>query len=108
MVIPPSIDPYSPKNLDLAPDVVAAVLARVGLVDGQDPGGHLRFERRQGPPDPFGPIARPAGSSSTVRRPRGGAAVVVQVSRWDRLKDMTGVLSGFARMALEDPPATPT
>ena len=27
----------------------------------------------------------------------------MQVSRWDRLKDMAGVLSGFVRMAAEGP-----
>ena len=31
------------------------------------------------------------------------ARLIVQVSRWDRLKDMAGVLTGFARMAADGP-----
>src|SRR5436853_87073 len=34
-VIPPSIDPFSPKNQDLAPEVVRAILQHVGLVGGE-------------------------------------------------------------------------
>jgi trehalose synthase len=33
---------------------------------------------------------------SGSRRPRADAPLVVQVSRWDRLKDMAGVLEAFA------------
>src|ERR1039457_5420707 len=35
-------------------------------------------------------------------RPGPGDPVVVQVSRWDRLKDMAGVMSGFASHVLPD------
>ena len=34
------------------------------------------------------------------------ARLVVQVSRWDRLKDMAGVLTGFTRMAADGPTDT--
>src|SRR5207248_4303742 len=30
-IIPPSIDPFSPKNQDLAPEVIRAILQHVGL-----------------------------------------------------------------------------
>lgn len=60
-VIPPSIDPYSAKNRELAPELASDLVHRVGLPSGSD--------------------------------------LVVQVSRWDRLKDMAGVMEGFALMS---------
>src|SRR5205823_792315 len=36
-IIPPSIDPLSPKNQELAPETVRSVLRHVGLVGGRDP-----------------------------------------------------------------------
>ena len=72
-VIPPSLDPFSPKNADLDAGAVEALVHREGLVV-------------EGAPLP------------TDRR------VVLQVSRWDRLKDMAGVLDAFARHLDELPP----
>ena len=95
-IIPPSIDPFAVKNMPLSDDVVTSVLARVGLVAGPDPDGPVRFTRRD-------------GTTGEVRRRRPGellldtapppmdAPLAVQVSRWDRLKDMAGVMEGFAR-----------
>jgi trehalose synthase len=40
--IPPSIDPFSTKNLELDQDTVARVVARVGLVAASDETGPLR------------------------------------------------------------------
>ena len=93
-IIPPSIDPFSSKNVDMTAEDVAAVLRRAGLVDIHD--GHA------------GSITYPCrdGSTGTMREFRGlihgdqivpeDARVVLQVSMWDRLKDMEGVLRGFA------------
>ncbi len=93
-LIPPSIDPYSAKNVDMSPEDVATVLRRTGLLDIRD--GHtgsIAFTSRD-------------GSTSEVRELSGlihggqvvpeQARIVLQVSRWDRLKDMSGVLRGFA------------
>ena len=46
-----------------------------------------------------GTASAPSGltSCATDRRPILRSPVVVQVSRWDRMKDMAGVLDGFAR-----------
>jgi trehalose synthase len=92
-VIAPSLDPFSTKNRPLAPADVEAALRQVGIVSFPSDHGSLQFVRRD-------------GSSGTVRRHPGlavkggpvpaAARVVLQVSRWDRLKDMTGVLTGFA------------
>jgi trehalose synthase len=64
-VIPPSLDPFSPKNTDLDDSEVARLVHRDGLVV-------------EGAPLPT------------------DGTVVLQVSRWDRLKDMAGVLGAFA------------
>jgi trehalose synthase len=79
-VIAPSIDPFAAKNGPLAPTRRLAILARAGIVAPQDaePLAERRAEvLRDGPPlSPATPL-------------------VVQISRWDRLKDMQGVLQGF-------------
>jgi trehalose synthase len=100
VIIPPSIDPFSAKNRDLDPRTVSAILAAVGVVAGADPDGAVHFERRD-------------GSEGTVRHhtslladgppPPHDARLILQVSRWDRLKDMAGVLTGFVTMAADGP-----
>src|SRR5205823_12850281 len=45
-VIPPSIDPFSPKNQDLAPEVIRAILQHVGLVVGEKSGDAVPVFRR--------------------------------------------------------------
>jgi trehalose synthase len=91
-IIPPSIDPYSPKNQDLDDGTVRAILATIGLLDGAAPEGHTSFVRGDGT---AGVVTR---SADIIGESRPGPAdpLVVQVSRWDRLKDMPGVMTGFA------------
>lgn len=48
VVIPPSIDPFTPKNADLDPATVEAVLAQVSLVTGAEPDGEVTYTRRDG------------------------------------------------------------
>ena len=81
-IIPPSIDPLSPKNRHIAPGERRRVLMRARLLDDGEPGSQR------------GEITR------TAAAPLGDARLVVQVSRWDGLKDMAGVMSGFARADL--------
>jgi trehalose synthase len=76
-IIEPSIDPLSPKNRHLTPARVASVLRRIGLVGAGPKGRESAVLGGAGPVPPDAPL-------------------VVQVSRWDRLKDMEGVLRGFA------------
>lgn len=66
-VIPPSIDPFSAKNLEMTPAAARSVVERPDLLTSL------------APDDRF----------------------VLQVSRWDRLKDMAGVMTGFAMLAAE-------
>ncbi len=96
-VIPPSIDPFSAKNCDLTDGEVARTLRRVGLVagrgDADDGDRSLSFTRRDGT---AGTVRRHADLLGGTAPPPPGAPLVVQVSRWDRLKDMAGVLAAFA------------
>ena len=91
-IIPPSIDPFSPKNQQLDAGTVRAILARLGVLDGAAPSVPARFVRRDGDMDI---VTRPAAITGEGR-PGPDDPVLVQVSRWDRLKDMAGVMRGFA------------
>jgi trehalose synthase len=93
-IVAPSIDAFSPKNQDLDPEAVAAILGTVGLSDGAA-GEDACFVRRDGTP---GRVDRAADIQQSQRIPA-GAPVITQVSRWDRLKDPVGVLRGFAEHA---------
>jgi trehalose synthase len=90
-VIPPSIDPFSPKNQPMDSAAVRATLAQIGILAGDPPGLPGRFTRRDGSP---GEVSH-AGSVVADELPNPGDPVVMQVSRWDRLKDMAGVMRGF-------------
>jgi trehalose synthase len=91
-IIPPSIDPFSPKNQHLDDDTVRAILARIGVLEGAAPNGRTSFSRGDGG---MGAVTRSAGITGEGR-PAPDDPLVVQVSRWDRLKDMPGVMRGFA------------
>jgi trehalose synthase len=91
-VIPPSIDPFSPKNQPLDDGTVRAILARLGVLDGAASPAPARFVRRDGDVDT---VTRPAVIVGEGRLGPGDP-VLIQVSRWDRLKDMAGVMRGFA------------
>jgi trehalose synthase len=91
-IIPPSIDPFSPKNQDLDAATVQAILVALGVFDGAAPPVAARFVRRNGEE---GTVTRHAVITGEGR-PGPGDPVLLQVSRWDRLKDMAGVMRGFA------------
>jgi len=97
VVIPPSIDPFAAKNAPLEAHQIAAVLTRVGLVAAPSPREPVRFTRRDGTVGVVRPYAETGGLLHHTEPPRLLTPLVVQVSRWDRLKDMTGVMTGFAR-----------
>jgi trehalose synthase len=97
-IIPPSIDPFSPKNQDLDAATVRAILARIGVLDGAAPQVPARFVRRNGDMDT---VARPAVITGEGRSSPGDP-VLLQVSRWDRLKDMAGVMRAFADHVVPD------
>ena len=97
VVIPPSIDPFAVKNMALPPEVVPAILARVGLVADGRRDGPVDFTRRDGTPGQVRPHRDSGRLLQGAEPPPAEAPLVVQVSRWDRLKDMPGVMTAFTR-----------
>ena len=95
-VIPPSIDPFSAKNEPMS--------LRNARLDALPTSGcstarsrrrpSVRFTRRDGSP---GRIERRVDVVETGPPAPADVPLVVQVSRWDRMKDMAGVMSGFVQ-----------
>jgi trehalose synthase len=102
VVIPPSIDPFSAKNVPLTADQVASVLTTVGLVADGDPDGPVGFTRRDGTPGAVRPHRWGSGALLETEPPLLRVPIVLQVSRWDRLKDMAGVMAAFAQAVSDD------
>ena len=92
VIIAPSIDPFSAKNRELDPPTVSAILTTAGLLTGADPAGPIHFERRDGAQ---GTVRRHTNLIADGPPPPHDARLILQVSRWDRLKDMAGVLDRF-------------
>jgi trehalose synthase len=93
-VIPPSIDPFTAKNRDLTDDQVLEILRTSGLCRDRPPRSEVRFYRRDGRNEVMRHHHGVLMDGSAP--PPMDAPLVVQVSRWDRLKDMEGVMRGFA------------
>jgi trehalose synthase len=92
-VIRPSIDPFSAKNEPMSMRNARLTLSYVGLLDGviETPPA-VPFTRRDGSP---GRINRRVDVVQTGPPASADAPLVVQISRWDRMKDMAGVMDGF-------------
>ena len=65
-------------------------MVHTGLTTGPD--GHTHFERTDGTP---GRLERSIDLISTGPRPGPDEPIITQISRWDSLKDMPGVLEAF-------------
>lgn len=89
-IIAPSIDPLAPKNQDLGSGVAAGILNAAGLRQGS--GGQPVFERLDGSRGRVQSRAALCEDAPLTRADR----YVLQVSRWDALKDPLGVIEGFA------------
>jgi trehalose synthase len=100
-VIHPSIDPLSPKNADMDAASALNTLRHVGLVDG-GVAQPVTFRRSDGSP---GRVLHYADIVRTGPPPDPEAPLVVQVSRWDPLKDMAGVMHAFVDHILDGTPA---
>jgi trehalose synthase len=79
-VIAPSIDPFSIKNVQLSRSRRRSILGSVGLISARGKESS---------------VVREAAVLGHSPRPPADAPLVAQISRWDRLKDMGGVLQGF-------------
>jgi trehalose synthase len=92
-IITPTIDVFTPKNEDLAPETVLAVLRASALVaDDGAAGEPVTFSRQDGTPGRIEHKAHVVEDEPLSAE----TPVVVQVSRWDALKDPIGVIRGFA------------
>ncbi len=89
-LIAPSIDAFSPKNREMDADNVVAILAKTGLVEGD--ASKPVFLRQDGSPAEI----EHAAEVHTMGLPDAATRLVIQVSRWDALKDPLGVIQGFA------------
>ena len=90
-IIPPSIDAFAPKNQEMAPPNVNAILAATGLISG-DGAASATFTKWD---DTEGTVAARTMLYDGGPPPDPTARLVAQVSRWDRLKDPVGVIRGF-------------
>ncbi len=91
--ISPSIDPFSPKNQELDYATVAAILSAADVCSAEPGGAPPRFTRMDGT---TGEVRTKINADRA--RPLGvGEPFVLQVSRWDALKDPLGVVDGFVR-----------
>ncbi|ANZ35373.1 hypothetical protein BBK82_03990 [Lentzea guizhouensis] len=95
-IIPPSIDPCAPKNMELTDEQTLAILRCTGIVAGE--GSSLTIR------PPVGEIITVRHEAVVVREeaPSADVPMVVQVSRWDELKDMAGVLRAFLDADVEN------
>ncbi len=101
-IIPPSIDAFSAKNQEMNDDTVRAILVHAGLVEGPTGLGEPVFVREDGTP---GRVDRSADIIRLGRAPAWDTPLVVQVSRWDPLKDPVGVMKAFADLVNGTAPA---
>jgi len=92
-VILPSIDPFSSKNNHMDPATARAILTHAGIIASEEPQTPPTFIRTDGTE---GRIKHRAEILRQGPPPSATTPIVCQVSRWDKLKDMKGVLNGFA------------
>ncbi len=91
-LIPPCIDAFSLKNVEIEPDRQVAILQAAGLLDGSSTLPPT-FVRADGSPAEV--TARAEVLEQEPLPP--DVPVVLQVSRWDALKDPRGVIEGFVQ-----------
>ncbi|MGH9008446.1 MAG: glycosyltransferase [Acidimicrobiia bacterium] len=91
-ICPPTIDPLSPKNQPLRTDEAVSIVSRIGLVAADDTAGQSDTVRR---------VRRTASITRLGPPVPGGSPLIVQVSRWDPLKDPIGVMEAFVRLDLD-------
>jgi trehalose synthase len=94
-VIAPSIDPFSAKNENIEPEQVIRLLRQVGLLAGDGGRPAVAFPRRDGT---RGLATRRVDLLETGPPPEASVPIVLQASRWDVMKDMRGVMVGFAEL----------
>ena len=90
-VIRPSIDAFAPKNAEQSREQSLAIMAAAGVL-ADDVNAYPAFTRSDGTPGRVERRAEMLEEEPLVA----DVPVVMQVSRWDQLKDPLGVLGAFA------------
>ena len=90
-VIRPSIDAFAPKNAEQDREQSLAIMATAGVITGEV-NAYPAFTRSDGTPARVERRAEMLEEQCLVA----DVPVVMQVSRWDQLKDPLGVLAAFA------------
>lgn len=93
VVMTPSIDGNSTRNVPLNEQTIADTLTRANILAGGAATSHVEFKRMDGA---TGAVRRHFDLVHGSQVIPQSAELVVQVSRWDKLKDMFGVLQSFA------------
>jgi len=88
----PAIDAFSPKNQDLDAEQVKGILRTMGCIDGTAPDEHVEYLRSDGT---VGTVEHEASVYQEAPIPE-DCFLIVQISRWDVLKDHEGLLECFA------------
>jgi trehalose synthase len=95
-IVTPSIDVFSPKNQDLDDATVRSILVQADLVGGPAPEERPPlFWCDDGSPER---VCRQAEVVRLGGAPSWETPLVLQVSRWDPLKDPVGVMRGFVEL----------
>jgi len=97
-IIPPSIDPFSPKNHAISFTATTAVLRSCGLAADGRRHPRAMFERLDGS---IGWVEHQA-QLVQEQELRLDDPLLVQISRWDNLKDPLGVLAAFVEHVRDD------
>jgi trehalose synthase len=92
--MPPAIDAFAVKNEPLSQRQTRSTLQHIGLLAYRPGPVDYTFERVDGT---TGRVHRRAELVQTAPVPHWSCPLIVQVSRWDPLKDMEGVMAGFVR-----------
>lgn len=91
-LIPPTIDPFTAKNTALDETEIETILTTAEVIGGR-PTRAAAFVRADGS---TGEVRRTVTRVGDGPPPPADARLVVQVSRWDKLKDPRGVIQLFA------------
>jgi trehalose synthase len=89
-IVRPSLDPFSSKNAELDDKTVTRVLTRVGIL-----AGNHALPCCVALPNSTVDITREVTITREGEALPPDVPTVVQISRWDRLKDMEGLLQAF-------------
>eukprot|EP00698_Gefionella_okellyi_P010268 TRINITY_DN2655_c0_g1_i1.p1 TRINITY_DN2655_c0_g1~~TRINITY_DN2655_c0_g1_i1.p1 ORF type:complete len:484 (-),score=94.57 TRINITY_DN2655_c0_g1_i1:558-2009(-) len=100
-IIAPALDPLSAKNISMDDDRAHDICTFIGVIAPPAYKDNLDYSSRTS--QHSGAVKRVAKIVRDGPAPSSDCKLIVQVSRWDRLKDMRGVLTGYAEHVAATP-----